>query len=77
MKYMIMSHHLNLGQNHANDSHCMLFYDKQCLDPLFLSNNQEASCPERHEHDGRSEVVYHLTAELFPQGHDTEQHSPS
>jgi hypothetical protein len=36
----------------------------------FLSNDQETSCPERHKHDSRSEVVQHLTEKLFSQGHD-------
>jgi hypothetical protein len=44
--------------------------------PLFLSNDQEASCPERHEHDGRSGVVHHVTGKPFPQEHDTKQCSP-
>jgi hypothetical protein len=43
---------------------------------LFLSNDQENSCPERHKRDGRSEVVHHLTGKLFPQGHDAKQLSP-
>jgi len=29
-----------------------------------------SSCPERNEHDGRSQVVPHVTEKLFPQGHD-------
>lgn len=28
--------------------------------PLSITNNQEAPCPERHEHNNRSEVVHHL-----------------
>jgi hypothetical protein len=34
--------------------------------PLFLLNDQETPCPERHEHDGRIEVVHHLTGKLLP-----------
>jgi len=33
---------------------------RECF-PLFLSNDQETPCPERHKHNERSEVVYHLT----------------
>jgi hypothetical protein len=40
------------------------------LIPLFLSNDQGTLCPERHE-KVRSEVIHHVTAELFPQGHDS------
>jgi len=29
--------------------------------PIFLSNDQENSCPERHEHEGRSGMVHHVT----------------
>jgi len=29
--------------------------------PLFLSNNKETPCPEKHEHDRRSEVMHHVT----------------
>jgi hypothetical protein len=32
--------------------------------PLFLSNNQETPCPERHKHNGRSEVMHYLTGRL-------------
>jgi len=39
---------------------------------LFITNDQEIACPEKHEHDGRGEVLHHLTEKLFPQGHDTE-----
>jgi hypothetical protein len=31
--------------------------------PLFLSNDQETPCSERHEHNL-------VTGKLFPQGHD-------
>jgi len=34
--------------------------------PLFLSNDQETPCPERHKHDGKSEVVHRLTGKLCP-----------
>jgi hypothetical protein len=27
---------------------------------------QETSCPERQEHERKSEVVHHLTGKLFP-----------
>jgi hypothetical protein len=41
---------------------------------LFLSNDQETtSYPEIHEHDGRSEVVHHLTGKLFPQGYEAKR----
>jgi hypothetical protein len=43
----------------------------QGMGPLFLSNDQETPCPERHKHDRRSEVVHHRTGKLFPQGNDT------
>jgi hypothetical protein len=43
---------------------------------LFLFNDQETRCPERHEHD-RSEVVHRRTGNLFPQGHDAKKCSPS
>jgi hypothetical protein len=33
--------------------------------PLFLPNNQETPSPEWHKHDGKSEVVHHLTGKLF------------
>jgi hypothetical protein len=42
----------------------------ECV-PFFLSKDQEIHCPERHEHDGRSGVVQHLSGELFPQEHNT------
>jgi hypothetical protein len=32
--------------------------------PLFLSSDQETSCPERHRHDWQSEVVHYLTGKL-------------
>jgi hypothetical protein len=48
----------------------------QGMVPLFLPNDQETPCPEKHEHDGRW-VVYHLTVKLFPQGHDAKQCFPS
>jgi hypothetical protein len=38
--------------------------------PLFLSNDQETPCPKRHEHNGRSGLVHHLTGKLFSQCHD-------
>jgi hypothetical protein len=38
--------------------------------PLLLSNEQDTSSLGRHEYDGRSEVVNHVTGKLFPQGHD-------
>jgi hypothetical protein len=31
---------------------------------LFLSKNQETSCPERHERDARNEMVHHLVGRL-------------
>jgi hypothetical protein len=31
---------------------------------LFLSNDQETTCPERHDPDGRGEVVHHVTGKL-------------
>jgi hypothetical protein len=43
--------------------------------PLFLSNDQETPCPERHEHNRRSEVVHHLTVKLFPQGYEAKAFS--
>jgi hypothetical protein len=46
----------------------------QCVS-LFLSNDQETPCPERHEHDWRSEVVCHLTGKLFPHEHVAKQYS--
>jgi len=49
----------------------------QRLGPLILSNNKETPCPERHEHDGRSGVVHHLTGKIYPQVHDSKQCSPS
>jgi hypothetical protein len=49
----------------------------QVMDPLFLSNDQEIPCPERHECDRRSEMVHHLIGKLLPQVHDAKQHSPS
>jgi hypothetical protein len=45
--------------------------------PLFLSNDQELACPERHEHGRRSEVVCHLMGKLFPQGYDVKHCSLS
>jgi hypothetical protein len=39
---------------------------------LFISNDHETPCPERHQHCGRSEVVHHLNGKLFVQGHDME-----
>jgi len=42
---------------------------KSGMGPLFLSNDQETPCPQRHENDWRSEVVHHLTVKLFLQGH--------
>jgi hypothetical protein len=38
------------------------------LVPLFVSNDQESTSPERHQHSGRNEVVHHLTRKLFSQG---------
>jgi hypothetical protein len=32
----------------------------QALGLLFLANDKEIACPERHEHDGRIEMVHHL-----------------
>jgi hypothetical protein len=43
---------------------------------LLLSNDEEATCPKRHEQSRRNKVVHHLTAKLFPQGHDRKQCSP-
>jgi hypothetical protein len=40
--------------------------------PLFLPNDSE-----RHQQDGRSGVVHHLTGKLFPQGHEAKRCSPS
>jgi len=40
------------------------------MGPLFLSNDQETPCPEKHEHDRRSEVAHHVIGKLFPQGRD-------
>jgi len=37
----------------------------------------ETPCPEKHEHDGRSGVVHHVTGRLFPQGHDAKHCSAS
>jgi hypothetical protein len=48
---------------------------RECI-PLFLSNDQEITCPERHTGQ-ESDVVDHLTGKLFPQGHDTKYCSPS
>jgi len=45
--------------------------------PVFLSNDQKTLCLERHEHDGRSGVVHHLTGKIYPQVHDSKQCSPS
>jgi hypothetical protein len=45
--------------------------------PFFLSNDPKTPCPKRYEHDGRKEVVHHLTGKLFPQGHESKQCSPS
>jgi hypothetical protein len=45
--------------------------------PLFLCNDQEIPCPERREHNERSQVVHHLTGKLSPQGHDTKHCSLS
>jgi hypothetical protein len=44
---------------------------------LYLSKYEETPCPEWHQHDWRSDEVYHVTLKLFPQGHDTKQCSPS
>jgi hypothetical protein len=33
--------------------------------PLFLSNDQETPCPEKHEHEGRSEVMHHLSGKMY------------
>jgi len=38
----------------------------QGMGPFFPSNNQEIPCPERHRHNGRSEVVHSKTGNLFP-----------
>jgi hypothetical protein len=38
--------------------------------PHFLYSDEEAPCPERQEHDGRSGVVHHLTGKMFPQEQD-------
>jgi hypothetical protein len=46
----------------------------ECV-PIFLSIDQ-TPCPERHKNE-RSELVHHETEELFPQGHNTKQCSPS
>jgi hypothetical protein len=43
--------------------------------PLLLSNDQETSCPGRHEHDGINEVVRRLTGKLYHR--DTMQSSVS
>jgi len=44
------------------------------MGPFFLTNDQETPCTEeRYKDDGRSEVVQHPTAKLFPQGHDAKQ----
>jgi len=44
------------------------------MSPLLLpSNDQNIPCPERHENDGRSEKMHHLTGKLSPQGHDSKQ----
>jgi hypothetical protein len=45
--------------------------------PLFLYNEQEIPCPERHEYDGIIEALHHLTGKLFPQEHDAKQCSAS
>jgi hypothetical protein len=47
------------------------------LFPLFLSDDQEAPCPERYENDGRNRVVHHITGKLFPRVHNAKQFSPS
>jgi hypothetical protein len=38
--------------------------------PLLQSNYQKTPYPERHEHEGRSEVVHNLTENLFLQKYD-------
>jgi len=38
--------------------------------PLLLSNAQGTPCPERHKQGRSSEVVHHLTGNVFPRGHD-------
>jgi hypothetical protein len=37
---------------------------------VFLSNDEETSCQERHEHEGRNKVVQDLTGKLFLQEYD-------
>jgi hypothetical protein len=46
------------------------------LGPMFLFNAQETPCPERHEHKGRSKVVYDLTGKMFLQEYDAKQYPP-
>jgi len=44
---------------------------------FFLPSIKETHRPRKREHDGRSEVVHHLTVKLFPQVHDAMHCSPS
>jgi hypothetical protein len=46
------------------------------MGPLFLSIDQETSCPERHKYDRRTEVRHRVSGRLFPQGHDAKSCSP-
>jgi hypothetical protein len=50
----------------------------RAFDPIFLTNNQESTCPKWHKHDRKSEVVvHHLTKQLFLKECDVKQHPPS
>jgi hypothetical protein len=43
------------------------------LGPLFLSNDQDPLCLERHDHGVRSEVVHHPTRKIFRQEYDAKR----